>query len=60
MSKNKTQELSFKEKFKDKIETMGREGIMGVRKNSENVKIDINDYNDFNYEDNKYSNTKSK
>jgi len=55
MSKN-PKELTFKEKFRDKIETMGKDGIMGVRKNSENVNASIN----YHFNDEQYNFTKSK
>lgn len=36
MSKKNSTELSFHEKFKDRIENMGKDGVMGIIKTAEN------------------------
>lgn len=36
MSKKITDNTAFKEKFKDRMENMGKEGVMGIMKNTEN------------------------
>jgi hypothetical protein len=36
MSKKNGTESTFQERFKDQIENMGRDGVMGIMKNTEN------------------------
>jgi hypothetical protein len=45
MSKKNLNELAFKDKFKDRIENMGKEGMASIMKNMDNnTPINKNDF----------------
>jgi hypothetical protein len=59
MSKKTSNERSFQEKFKNRMENMGKEGVNGIMKNTEDPinKTEINKVDDWN---NLYNNCNKK
>jgi len=50
MSRKGRTEITFQEKFKDKIESIGKDGVMGIIRNTENPinKIEIDKMKNWN------------
>jgi hypothetical protein len=50
MSKKSGIEISFQEKFKDRMENMGKDGVIGIIKNTENPinKVEIDKMKNWN------------
>ena len=44
MSKKGTNEVAFKNKYKDRIENIGKKGISSIMDNKDSIPINKNDY----------------